>query len=319
MQPAPPPVPVLVNPGSGRAADSQALRDQFDGSISITVLEPAALYDAVSRAAATGAPIVGVAGGDGSMRTAAAALLHSQSALLCIPAGTINTFARRQGIPDIAAAAAALRARDIVAVSVGTFQDSCFLNTLTFGEYARIVRRRERYRRFMGKWPAAVLATVGTLTTLREMIVHLDVGGDVLIRRTPIVWVGLGWGSFPRLHETAERRSHPDLEVVVVRSATKRAAAATLLRLARGMLRRRMPLRDPQLEVLHARSLTLGRGATVSAHLPPDGAGDWLDATADGEVVRVRGPLRVGVLDGALRVIRGTVHGDAEAPTQDES
>lgn len=317
MQPASARVPVFVNPGAGRAADTRALLERFDGAITAIVLEPAALYDAVSRAAATGAPIIGVAGGDGSMRTAAAALLHSQSALLCIPAGTINTFARRQGIPDMPAAAAALRAGRMVAVSIGTFQDSCFLNTLTFGEYARIVRRRERYRRFIGKWPAALLATVGTLTTLREMIVHLDVEGDVLIRRTPVVWIGLGWGSFPRLHETSERRSRPDLEVVVVRSATKRAAAATLLRLARGMLRGRMPLRDPDLEVLHARSLTLGRGAAVSADLPPEGAGEWLDATADGEVLRIRGPVRVGVLDNALRVIRGIPHGEAGAATED--
>ena len=319
MQPASGPVPVFVNPGAKRAGDSGTLRDRFDDAIAVTVLEPAALRDAVARAAATGAPIIGVAGGDGSMRTAAAALLHSQSALLCIPAGTINTFARRHGIPDIAAAAAALGARETAAVSIGTFQDSCFLNTLTFGEYARIVRRRERYRRFIGKWPAAVVATVATLTTLREMIVHLDVEGDLLIRRTPMVWIGLGWGSFPRLHETSERRSHPDLEVVVVRSATKRAAAATLLRLARGMLSHRMPLRDPELEVLHARSLTLGRGAAVSAELPPEGAGDWLDATADGEVLRVRGPVRVGVLDGALRVIRGAADSGSGAAVKGES
>lgn len=309
MHPASTAVPVLANAGAGRAADTHTLLDQFDHAIAVTVVEPGALHDAVARLAATGAPIIGIAGGDGSMRTAASALVHTQTALLCIPTGTINTFARRHGILDVTAAAAALRARRTAAVSIGTFQDSFFLNTLTFGEYARIVRKRERYRRFIGKWPAAVMATVGTLITLRDMIVHLDVEGDVLIRRTPIVWIGVGWGSFPRLHERRERRSQPDLEVVVVRSAGKLAAAATLLRLARGMLRHRLPLRDPQLEVLHARSLTLGRGAAVSADLLPEGTGDWLDATADGEVLRTRGSVRVGVLDAALRVIRGVSDG----------
>ena len=317
MHPASTAVPVLVNAGAGRAADTRTLLDQFDHAIAVTVVEPGALHDAVARLAAAGAPIVGIAGGDGSMRTAATSLVHTQTALLCIPTGTINTFARRHGIPDVTAAAAALRACQTVTVSIGTFQDSFFLNTLTFGEYARIVRKRERYRRFIGKWPAAVIATVGTLTTLRDMIVHLDVEGNVLIRRTPIVWIGVGWGSFPRLHERRERRSEPDLEVVVVRSAGRLAAAATLLRLARGMLRHRLPLRDPQLEVLHARSLTLGRGAAVSADLLPEGTGDWLDATADGEVLRTRGSVRVGVLDAALRVIRG-VSERGEATLEDD-
>lgn len=306
MLPASARVPVFVNASAGRAVDTGTLLDQFGDTIAISVIEPRLLYDTVARAVATGAPIIGIAGGDGTMRTAAAALVDTQSALLCIPTGTINTFARRHGISDIAAAAAALRVRRVATVSIGTFEDTYFLNTLTFGEYGRIVRRRERYRRFVGKWPAAFIATVGTIATLRDIIVHIDVEGDVLSRRTPFVWIGMGWGSFPQTQETQERRRHPDLEVVVARTATRWTAAATLLRLAHGMLRGRRPLRDPQLEVLHARSLRLGRGALTSADLLPVGSGDGLDATADGEVLRTRGSVRVGIRDAALLVVRGT-------------
>jgi diacylglycerol kinase family enzyme len=301
------PIPVFLNAAAGSAAAApRALQEHFGDAIAVTVIEPHALHDSVAHAAATGAPIIGVAGGDGSMRAAAAALVHTQSALLPVPAGTLNTFARRHGIPDIAAAAAALHERRIGVAAIGTVQDDWFLNTLTFGEYARIVRKRERYRRFIGKWAAALIATAGTLATLRRMIVRIDVEGETLIRRTPIVWVGIGWGSFPRLHASHERRSRPDLEVVVLRSATKRAAAATLLRLARGLLRDQAPLRDPQLEVLHTRSISIERAPSSIAGAPA-GAGQILDATADGELLQTSGTVHVGVLDAALRVLQGPV------------
>lgn len=300
------PIPVFLNARAGRSAASAAsLYEHFGDAIIVTAVHATDLRDAVAHAAAAGEPIVGAAGGDGTMRTVAGALARTQTALLPIPTGTLNRFARRQGIHDIATAATALRAGHVHDVAIGTVEDQWFLNTLTFGEYARIVRRREQYRRFVGKWPAATIATAGALATLRQMIVRLDVAGEALIRRTPIVWIGLGWGSFSRLYESHERRMRPDLEVVVLRSTTKLAAIATLLRLARRMRREGTPLRDPQLEVLHARSLSLERASTSAALRQPGTLPGRIDATADGEVLRLWGAVRVGVLDLGLRVVHG--------------
>ncbi|MBR9989750.1 MAG: NAD(+)/NADH kinase, partial [Gemmatimonadetes bacterium] len=268
-----PTIPVFLNTRAGRSpATPAALRDHFGDSIHIIPTDPQSLHEAVARAASAGEPIIGIAGGDGTMRTAAAALVHTGSALLSIPAGTLNTFARRNGIPDLAAAAAALRAPRIVSVAVGSVQDQVFLNTLTFGEYSRIVRKRERLRRYLGKWPAAAVAIVTTLATLQRMTVRLQADDQTRVRETPVVWVGLGWGSFPLLQLALERRSEPDLEVVLLRPVTKRAAAATLFRLARDLLRERTPLRDAQLEVLHARAMVLERAsaATASPDLPAE-------------------------------------------------
>lgn len=307
-------VPVFLNASAGTGSRSaRALNDHFGDAITISDVMPQHLHEVVARAAAAGVPIIGVAGGDGSQRTAAAALVHTQSALLCIPTGSLNTFARRQGIPDVPAAAAALRERRIDTIAVGTCHDAYFLNTLTFGDYARIVRRRERYRPFIGKWTAALVATAGALATLRSITVALDVGGERLIRRTPIVWVGVGWGSFPRLHDAIERRDSPDLEVVVLHSPTRRAAAACLFRLARKLVREHTPLRDPQLEVLHVRRLTLGRPRTASEQAAPSATARWIDATADGEVMRMEAPVNVGILDAALRVIHGAADPGAGA------
>lgn len=299
-------VPVFLNVRAGRSGDpAQELYDAFGDVITVVHAPASQLHRLITDAVAAGEPVVGVAGGDGTMRTAAAALIHTDTALLCIPTGTLNTFAQRQGIADIAAAAEALRHRHSQRVAVGTIEDGYFLNTLTFGEYARIVRRREQYRRFMGKWAAALVATAATLATLRQTVVHLDVDGETLVRRTPVVWVGLGWGSFPRLTASQERRSHPDLEVVVVRHATKLGTTATLMRLARGVLRGVSPVRDPQLEVLHTRGIFLERASSA-----PAGSADAIDATADGELLRTRGAARVGVLDAALSVLQGPGRND---------
>jgi diacylglycerol kinase family enzyme len=313
-------VPVFLNEGAGRSrTTADTLREHFGDRVEVRVVEPAALADEILRAVEAGAPIVGVAGGDGSMRTAASVLAGTATALLCIPTGTLNTFARRVAIPDMTAAVAALGLQQIAPVSLGAFDDAYFLNTLTIGEYARIVRRRERYRRFIGKWPAALAATVQALATLRRITLRLDADGHPLVRHTPVVWIGLGRGSFPR-PPSPDRRGRSHLEVVVVRSTTKRAAAACLFRLARGVLRERAPLRDPELEILHTDELLIARmdGPVPIADATPaadSGAvrGALLEVTADGEVLRVRDPIRVGIREGALRVLRGPASpGDAQ-------
>src|SRR5438105_676714 len=53
---------------------------------------PSDLRRRVEQACAERRPFVGIAGGDGSMRTAAEELAHTDTALLPIPAGTHNHF-----------------------------------------------------------------------------------------------------------------------------------------------------------------------------------------------------------------------------------
>ncbi|HEX6133777.1 MAG TPA: diacylglycerol kinase family protein [Longimicrobiales bacterium] len=303
MHAATPPqrVRVLVNPRAGTGGGAAALREGFGGLARIEEIEPAALRAALDGAVAAGDPVVGVAGGDGTMHTAAAALVDTHTALLPIPTGTLNHFARRHGIESIAAAAAALRAGRVRRVAVGTLDGRYFLNTLTFGEYSRMLRMRERMRRYTGKWVAAFLAGIATLATLRRFTVRLEVDGRVLTRRTPIVWIGLGYGSFPRVHDALEQRTSPDLEVTMSRAMSRPAAIGLVARLSRRMLRAGTPLRDARLEVLHTRRLTLIAGPAPDARA----GGVRIDATADGELMRVALPVTIGVSDGALRVIGG--------------
>src|SRR5688572_6713113 len=125
--------------------------------VEIVEMEPADIVAAAEKAAARGDAIFCVAGGDGTLHGVANALAGTETALACVPVGTINNFARRHHIDTLEAAASALRAREIVSVALGAVDDHVFLNTLTFGEYARVVRMRDRMRPYVGKWTGALI------------------------------------------------------------------------------------------------------------------------------------------------------------------
>jgi diacylglycerol kinase family enzyme len=204
--------------GLGGAAAATISRELHRAGLSAQVraVTPQRLPAAI-RAAALRGGAVGVCGGDGTLMAAANVLAGSGAALAPVPTGTLNHFARRAGIDDIPAAARAILAGRTIEVPVGVLDDRIFLNTATFGLYADIVRRRERLRPWLTKWPAAAVALATRLLTMRRLRVTLDVGGERLERLTPLVWVGVGWGSFPRVHEAPEHRASPDLEIVVLR------------------------------------------------------------------------------------------------------
>jgi diacylglycerol kinase family enzyme len=285
-------VPVLFNAGAGtrETSETQILEAFGSDRIEMRAVAPADLADVTAELVRAGIPIIGIAGGDGTLHTAAQSMVGSDSALLPVPTGTLNNFARRAGIGTLADASRALHAAHVTQVPVGVVDDRYFLNTLTFGEYSRIVRMRERYRPFVGKWPAALFALAATCVRMRRFNVSMTIGDRTFARRTPFVWLGLGWGSFPQVHAALERRSQPDLEIAILRSAKRTAALAFMFRLGAQMLRAARPIRDRALEILHTRELLVD-----SSHR--------IDATADGEVLRLQPPVRVAIRDHALRVV----------------
>jgi diacylglycerol kinase family enzyme len=286
-------VPVLLNAGAGTSQTSGALlQERLGPGVRVETVPVEGFREGIRRVADAGAAVIGIAGGDGSMHAAAGVLAGTSITLLPVPTGTLNLFARRVGITSVEDAGSALRDGRVRILPVGMVGDRVFLNTLTFGEYSRIVRLRESYRRVLGKWPAAAVAFAIAFVSLRRFDVTLTVQEGAFTRRTPFVWVGVGWGSFPRVHEALERRSHPDLEVAVLQSDTALAGLGFLARLGAHMVRGRGPIRDSALEILHTRDLGLD-----SRHR--------IDATADGEVFRVVPPVTVSVRDDALRVLLG--------------
>lgn len=111
----------------------------------------------MDEAARTG-EILAVAGGDGTVNTAARAALDHDRPLLVLPDGTLNNFARTLGLSSVDEGLLAFANGRLARVDVGEVDGRIFLNTSSFGSYPRMVERRDRWAPKIGKWPAFVLA-----------------------------------------------------------------------------------------------------------------------------------------------------------------
>jgi diacylglycerol kinase family enzyme len=232
-----PRIPAIINVASGTAdAAREALAES--GVFDVNEVEPAEIASTVKRLVADGARRVLVAGGDGTVATAAAALIDSPAELAVLPGGTLNHFARDHGISTVAAEAVMLASQDACrGVDVGMVNGRIFLNTSSVGAYVRFVRVRERLERRLGYRLASTIAAFDILFTLRFMAVQVIVDGKKRIYRTPLLFIGVGEREL-QLPSLGQRL--PDgqrgLHVMVVRGRSRaRLLALGLAAVARGI------------------------------------------------------------------------------------
>jgi diacylglycerol kinase family enzyme len=141
---------LLINPrsGAGDPSPDDLVRAAQARGIETHLLDEG--DDPAERARASGAAVLGIAGGDGSLGPIAAVALETGAAFVCIPFGTRNHFARDVGL-DRDDPLAALAAFDDDAVErrvdAGKVGDRTFLNNVGLGVYAGLVHRREHHRR----------------------------------------------------------------------------------------------------------------------------------------------------------------------------
>lgn len=133
---------------------------------------------------------VGVAGGDGTVGTAAAVADRHGLPLVVVPGGTLNHFARDVGVYDVQEAVDATQAGEAVAVDLalveahpGRLDDPAdssvtrtrfFLNTASIGSYPELVRLREQWQPRYGKWPAFAAALVTVLRRSEKISVKIE-------------------------------------------------------------------------------------------------------------------------------------------------
>lgn len=273
-------VPVLLNPraGGARGMDAAALTDrlrQLRVPARVETVAPDALPRRLDRMA--GLPLIGIAGGDGSLATAAAALLGSDTILLPIPTGRLNHFARRAGIGSVEAAAGAARDGHWKPVYVGRAASAVFLDTAVVGGYRDFVHARERLRPLLTTWPAALVAGLLAFARWRRVPLSIRTEAMDLDDRTAMLWVGLGRSSFPEPHQAPLATTEDALDVVILPGG--RAAAGAL---AGALLRYRLRGR---------RELTGGRMKVFPA--------PWLELDSPGPI-----PI---VLDGEPRLLEPPV------------
>ncbi|PHK96124.1 diacylglycerol kinase [Pseudoroseomonas rhizosphaerae] len=159
---------LLLNPRSGTLLGEPALAEALPAALrragfALTVIPPDAAPDLPGRIAlalATAPEALIVGGGDGTIRSAAAALRGTGIALGVLPLGTMNLLARDLGLPlaPLEAAAALGRAR-VAPIDLAEVNGEIFLCQSVIGLPNRIGQHRERSRgdaRLASRWRVVV-------------------------------------------------------------------------------------------------------------------------------------------------------------------
>jgi diacylglycerol kinase family enzyme len=284
------PILALVNPKSGAADKARSALEEV-GAFDVRVVEPERLVDTISGAVAEGHTRIVVAGGDGTIATAAHALVGTGVELAIVPAGTLNHFARDLGIPAAPPAACEIAAdRTVTACAdVGYVNGLLFLNTSSVGAYVRLVQARERFERRLGYSLASAAAAMGVFVGIPRFDVEIEVDGVVRRYRTPLVFVGVGERELKR--PTLGKRvpgGQRGLHIMVVRGRTRAGLLAlALAAVSRGV---RHVSRTPKLDsfLLDGCRVFLRRRGPVAV---------------DGEIVQLDTPLTYTLMRNALKVV----------------
>jgi len=170
---------VIVNQGSGRkAGDSIAdqIRERLQGRVARLDFRRTPkggdLTGIARHAIGQGFDLIVAAGGDGTQAAIASAVAGSPAAMVVIPGGTFNYFARDLGVGEtVEQALAVLDAPHLRRIHVGEINGLLFLNNVSFGAYPEILKRREDiYKRWGRSRVAAYWSAVVAMWNLRHPI-----------------------------------------------------------------------------------------------------------------------------------------------------
>jgi len=176
--------------GNAEAAREALGKVGFD----LEVVKPVQLESHLKRAIDGGAKRILVAGGDGTIATAASLVAKTRTELAILPGGTLNHFAKDHDIPtDLGKAALIAGGEGVVRnADIGYVNDCVFLNTSSIGAYVTFVRDRQRLEKRVGYTIASVAAFVQTLSHLRSFTVTLEAEGGKKSYRSSLVFIGVG-------------------------------------------------------------------------------------------------------------------------------
>ncbi|WP_149359693.1 bifunctional phosphatase PAP2/diacylglycerol kinase family protein [Lolliginicoccus suaedae] len=190
---------ILANPGSGSTDHESHAR--------ITELLPAARIveiplgdtsatttDNIRRLITEHQPTaIGVLGGDGTVRTVAAAIEHTGHPLAVFPGGTLNHFALDIGTPTTEHTARAVTTGQSQCIDTATAQldgdaPHAFLNTASLGTYPAALQARKNWEQHLGKWIPLALGMIRELAAAQPLCITLN--GQSLRART--LFIGNG-------------------------------------------------------------------------------------------------------------------------------
>jgi len=230
-------IPAILNVKGGSAEEARKALESND-AFEVHAVEPDAIASTIKEVVNEGTERVLVSGGDGTVATAASALLETPAELAILPGGTLNHFARDLGVSTEADKALELAVDgQSRGVDIGLVNGHVFLNTSSVGAYVRFVRIRERLEKRFGYRVASAIAALRLLFQWTIYAVELEMEGEPRIYRTPLVFIGVGEREIqvPTLGSRVKDGKR-GLHVVVVRGRSRaRTLAIALAAVARGV------------------------------------------------------------------------------------
>jgi diacylglycerol kinase family enzyme len=186
---------VIVNSASGCGHGSPAIaaiEAEFRAvgqAPRVSCVNADAIGRTIEHAIKSGARLIVIGGGDGTLSTAASSLVDTEATLGILPMGTLNHFAKDQQIPlDLTGAIRIIVSGRTKRVDVGEVNGRVFINNSSLGIYPDIVRLRKRLG--LGKWIGLAAATWLVLRRKSTLSIRLASEEGNRQYKTPFAFIG---------------------------------------------------------------------------------------------------------------------------------
>ncbi|MGD9802969.1 MAG: diacylglycerol kinase family protein [Hyphomicrobiaceae bacterium] len=293
-------IQVIINDRAGTVvgADAEAIAEDVTRileaaghDVETATTKPEQLQPALERVRAAQADALVIGGGDGTVRSAAAAVLDTSTALGVLPLGTINRFARDLEIPlDYEAAARTLSRSIIKQVDVAEVNGRVFLCNAILGLTTRFSTERQKLRgkpaadRLVGYFSAAR----NLLNARRRMPIRIDDGISAMeLRVLSLVITNNAYADEASLSMRRPQLDGGALAAYASRHESGWKMAASAVRALLGRL-------DGDPDVVHLTSPSLTVDVPMRRTVP---------LSIDGEVEHLEAPLAFTLRPKALRVL----------------
>lgn len=230
-------------------------------------------------------PILLVGGGDGTIRSAAQACVRSTTILGVLPLGTLNHFAQELNLPQSAEEIIrALKKNKTITIDVAEVNNAVFINNSSIGFYPYFAKRRDYYTKFYNKWLSYIPGFLDALSSHPTFYVHIKNETFTHRVKTSFLMISNNLYSyeFP-LKFSREYFNKSLLGIYFFKHGTLR-----LMKLIHYFLKKRTSFEIKQTE--------------KPIEIQMDG-GEEINVSLDGEVIKMKSPLRYQSLSKALTVL----------------
>ena len=275
---------LVYNPKSGSALSGAVLRAKCKAA-SIEIVELVPLNNQLGNNLTPhikDKAIIAALGGDGTLSTVAGLLAGTDAVFAPLPGGTLNHFTKDLGISqDIDKALHDLANSHVHAIDVASVNNRVFINNSSIGLYPSSLHVRNRFETLVGKWPAAVVASIRTLVRFRTY--DVTIGQETF--HTPFIFIGNNNYAIDTIGGITRSELDGGKLSIFVAKTVSRVVLLKIMLFA--LVGRAKELNE--FDVYHATSLTI---KARKKHL---------SVSYDGEVGRMRPPLHFKIQSGSLR------------------